>query len=139
MLELLKGRVRCLEPGELEVLTAGGVGFLVRVVPGGQEEALADGRDDQELRVHEIVTDSSRALYGFEGFERRSYFRELLKVKGVGPKHALGILGTFTRRGLIELSAEGEVKRLSENVRGVGPRLAVEVVRAFAKKLVEFD
>ena len=48
------------------------------------------------LRTHLVVREDAHILYAFGTDEERRLFRSLLKVSGVGPKIALGILSGIT-------------------------------------------
>ena len=44
------------------------------------------------LLTHFVVRDDAQLLYGFGSAEERAAFRELIRISGVGPRTALGIL-----------------------------------------------
>ena len=49
-----------------------------------------------ELLTHFVVREDAQTLYGFISSRERKLFRALIKVNGVGPKMALGILSGMT-------------------------------------------
>jgi Holliday junction DNA helicase RuvA len=49
-----------------------------------------------ELLTHFVVREDAQTLYGFISSRERELFRALIKVNGVGPKMALGILSGMT-------------------------------------------
>lgn len=49
-----------------------------------------------ELLTHFVVREDAQTLYGFISSRERALFRALIKVNGVGPKMALGILSGMT-------------------------------------------
>ena len=48
------------------------------------------------LLTHFVVREDAQTLYGFISSRERELFRALIKVNGVGPKMALGILSGMT-------------------------------------------
>jgi holliday junction DNA helicase RuvA len=44
------------------------------------------------LLTHFVVREDAQILYGFASAEERTAFRQLIKISGVGPRMALGVL-----------------------------------------------
>ena len=63
---------------------------------------------DVEMHTHLVVREDSHTLYGFLTVHERSLFKALIKVNGVGPKMALGMLSGMTvdefARAILNLS-----------------------------------
>ena len=79
--------------GNQVVLNVGGVGYEL-AVPLSVLERVHEGQE-AALFVHHAVRDDGHFLYGFHTLEQRSWFRELIRVSGIGPKIALLILSGF--------------------------------------------
>ena len=75
------------------------------------------------LWTHLVVREDAQQLYGFSDAQEKIIFRTLLKVNGVGPKMALGILSTLSVDMLIHTVEHGDVKTLVK-VPGVGTKTA---------------
>ena len=75
------------------------------------------------LWTHLEVREDAQQLYGFSDAQEKIIFRTLLKVNGVGPKMALGILSTLSVDMLIHTVEHGDVKTLVK-VPGVGTKTA---------------
>ncbi|MFM6957694.1 MAG: Holliday junction branch migration protein RuvA [Acinetobacter sp.] len=75
------------------------------------------------LWTHLVVREDAQQLYGFSDTQEKIIFRTLLKVNGVGPKMALGILSTLSVDMLIHTVEHGDVKTLVK-VPGVGAKTA---------------
>ena len=75
------------------------------------------------LWTHLVVREDAQQLYGFSDTQEKIIFRTLLKVNGVGPKMALGILSTLSVDMLIHTVEHGDVKTLVK-VPGVGTKTA---------------
>ena len=73
------------------VLNVNGVGYEV-FVPFSTFCRLAEVGKLVELLIHFVVREDAQLLYGFLTAQERALFRALIKVNGVGPKLALGIL-----------------------------------------------
>jgi holliday junction DNA helicase RuvA len=68
-----------------------GVGYEVEV-PMSTYLMLPPVGSSVRLRIHHVLREDASLLFGFASAEERELFRALLKVNGVGPKVALGIL-----------------------------------------------
>lgn len=90
MIGWLRGRLAAKHPPVL-VVDVNGVGYECEA-PMSTFYALPQIGADVTLRTHLMVREDAHALYAFGTDEERRLFRSLLKVGGVGPKIALGIL-----------------------------------------------
>src|SRR5574344_862987 len=75
------------------------------------------------LWTHLVVREDAQQLYGFLSQQDKTIFRTLLKVNGVGPKMALGILSTLSVDMLIHTVEHKDVNTLVK-VPGVGIKTA---------------
>jgi Holliday junction DNA helicase RuvA len=103
------------------VLEVGGVGYRIFVAPA----VLAAVEPGRRLRLHthHLVREDLQALYGFRTPEELGFFGLLLTVTGVGPKVALGLLGSRPVADL-QLAIMADDQGLLTAVPGVGRRLA---------------
>src|SRR6185436_21050425 len=78
------------------IVEVGGVGYTVRAPLTTVQELRANppagGKKQISLYIHTAVREDAIDLYGFRTQEELSFFKELMGVKGVGPKTALGML-----------------------------------------------
>jgi Holliday junction DNA helicase RuvA len=111
------------------VVDVGGVGYELSV-PLGHPWPVG-----QRTRVwtHLIVRDDAHLLFGFPDPDTRELFRSLLRVKGVGPRVALGILSGLPRRELVEAVATGDRRRLLA-LKGVGRKIVDQVMLDFGER-----
>jgi Holliday junction DNA helicase RuvA len=114
------------------VLEVGGVGYRVYAAPG----VLAAAEPGKRLRLHthHLVREDLQALYGFRTPEELGFFGLLLTVTGVGPKVALGLLGSRPVADL-QLAIMAEDQGLLTAVPGVGKRLAARIVLELREKV----
>lgn len=122
MYDYLEGRVARRAAAGV-TLDVNGIGFFV-LVPLGT--AVVEGAVAR-LWTHLAVRDDAHTLYGFTDRETRELFRALLKVKGVGPTMALGVLSGLSRGELVSALLEGDAKALTR-VKGVGQRTADQIL-----------
>ena len=75
------------------------------------------------LWTHLVVREDAQQLFGFIDPQEKLVFRTLLKVNGVGPKMALGILSTLSIDLLIHTIEHDDINTLIK-VPGVGKKTA---------------
>jgi Holliday junction DNA helicase RuvA len=119
----LEGTVAVSSPARL-VLDVGGVGYQLSV-PLGRPMPAAGER--AKLWVHLVVREDAHSLYGFAAAEDRELFRLLLRVKGVGPAMALGVLSGMDRGSLLQAILNEDAKKLTA-VKGVGKKTAEQIL-----------
>jgi holliday junction DNA helicase RuvA len=86
----LRGRLAAKRPPAL-LLDVNGVGYELEA-PMSTFYGLPSVGADVSLHTHLVVREDAHVLFGFGSEQERSLFRELIKVSGVGPRMALGIL-----------------------------------------------
>ena len=94
MIGHLRGRLAAKHPPQL-LLDVGGVGYEVEA-PMSTFYGLPGVGAEVSLHTHLVVREDAHVLFGFATERERSLFRELIKVSGVGPRIALGILSGAT-------------------------------------------
>ncbi len=85
MISRLQGIVLSKAIDRVEIQTTGGVVYEVEV-PLTVLQRLPSPGGVIELRTHQVVTDTSVALYGFVDSHERTLFQRLLTASGVGTK-----------------------------------------------------
>lgn len=127
MIDFLKGRLEEVFEGRLILSLLGGqVGLEVGVSrytlsflpPKGTEVCLF---------VHEIVKEEGWQLFGFLEAGERQIFRLLLRVNGLGPRHALAILSSSSPMGVTQALLSGDVPFLTQ-VPGIGKKMAERIL-----------
>jgi len=115
------------------VIDVGGVGFDLMTPPG-----LPFPREGRtRVWTHFVVREDSQTLYGFPDGNTRDLFRLLLRVRGVGPAMALGVIAGMTRDELVEAVRTDDLKRLTR-IKGVGKKTAEQIVLDLRDKLASF-
>ena len=82
---------------------------------------------DVEMHTHLVVREDSHTLYGFLTVHERSLFKALIKVNGVGPKMALGMLSGMTVDEFARSILNRDVSSLVK-LPGVGKKTAERLV-----------
>ena len=107
MIGCLIGEVLALEAPTV-LLNVNGVGYEIDT-PLSTFCQLQKGQK-VTLWTHLAVREDAQLLYGFSNAQEKTIFRTLLKVNGVGPKMALGILSTLSVEMLVHTVENGDVK-----------------------------
>jgi Holliday junction DNA helicase RuvA len=79
------------------------------------------------LFTHLVVREDAHILFGFGSESERRLFRSLLKVSGVGPKIALGILSGASVEDFLRI-IEAEDAALLTRIPGIGRKTAERVI-----------
>lgn len=121
MIGCLIGEIISIETAPSVLLNVNGVGYEIDT-PLSTFCQLQKGQK-VTLWTHLVVREDAQQLYGFLDAQEKSIFRTLLKVNGVGPKMALGILSTLSVELLIQTIEHDDVNTLVK-VPGVGKKTA---------------
>ena len=120
MIGCLIGEVFALEAPTV-LLNVNGVGYEVDT-PLSTFCQLQKGQK-VTLWTHLVVREDAQQLYGFSNAQEKTIFRTLLKVNGVGPKMALGILSTLSVELLVHTIEHDDLNTLVK-IPGVGKKTA---------------
>jgi Holliday junction DNA helicase RuvA len=86
------------------------------------------------LHTHFVVREDVQQLYGFTTHRDRELFRTLIKVNGVGPKMALGIMSGMEATDLVRCVQTDNIAALTR-IPGVGKKTAERLVIDLRDKL----
>lgn len=89
------------------------------------------------LHTHMVVNETAQQLYAFYTQNERALFRKLIKVSGVGPKMALGILSGMDADEFVRCVMDGNVPALVK-VPGVGKKTAERLVVEMRDRLKDW-
>jgi Holliday junction DNA helicase RuvA len=119
------------------LVDAHGVGYEIDVPMSTFYDLPAVG-EPVSLLTHFVVREDAQQLYGFLTAQERLAFRQLVRISGVGPRTALGILSGLSVQDLAQAVALQESARLTK-VPGIGKktaeRLLLELKGKFATDL----
>jgi Holliday junction DNA helicase RuvA len=141
MIGRLTGLVIESAPGQL-LLDVGGVGYEIEISLMTYAHILeTQGPETQgqvTIHTHLVVRDDAHLLYGFSRTGEREMFRTLIKVNGVGPRMALGILSGLDSASFARAVIGNDVKALTA-LPGVGKKTAERLIIEMRDKVDSFD
>lgn len=111
-----------------------GVGYELFVPLGSLGRLEATPAGQSVLHVHTHVREDCFTLYGFATVADRAAFRALLKVTGVGPKVALGIMNVLDAAALQDAIAM-QNKAAFKGITGVGRKTVERLLIDLQDKL----
>ncbi len=107
------------------VVDVGGIGYKIQVSRGDLSEINLG--EKILLQTYHHIREQAQELFGFIDGDAKHLFEQLLSVKNVGPKVALGVLDTGPSSSVRTAIASGDVKFL-QAAKGVGKRAAEQMV-----------
>jgi Holliday junction DNA helicase RuvA len=125
MIGFLKGRLAVKQPPMLMV-DVNGVGYEMEA-PMSTFYALPATGESVALFTHLVVREDAHILYAFGSDGERRLFRGLLKVSGVGPKIALGILSGASVEDFLRIVETEDIAMLTR-IPGIGRKTAERVI-----------
>lgn len=117
------------------VIDVNGVGYDVETPMSSFFNLPALG-ETVSLRTHLVVREDAHVLYGFLTEQERALFRSLIKVNGVGPKVALGILSGVSVSDFCLWVSDSNVAALVR-LPGIGKKTAERLVIDMRDRLPE--
>ncbi len=115
------------------MVDVGGVGYEVDA-PMSTFYVLPELGDEVVLYTHMVVREDAQLLYGFATESERRFFRELIKVNGVGAKMGLTILSGMSADAFALCIRDGDVASLVR-LPGVGKKTAERLIVEMKDKL----
>jgi len=133
MIGHLRGKPIILEDENNVIIDVRGVGYSLLC----SENSIGDiqGQASCSLWVHTHVREDRIQLFGFSTVTEKKLFLSLLKVNGVGPKLAIGVLSAMAIDKIVSLIDEGDVKGLMKLPK-VGKKTAEQIILSLKGKLV---
>ena len=136
MYAFIEGKV-CEKANGSLVLLAAGVGWQISCSNNTLQAAPAVG---ETMRCHTVlsVREDAMELFGFATREEKDMFLKLTAISGVGPKMALGLLGSMPLRELHLAILLGDVNTLSR-APGIGKKTAQRIALELKDKVSQAD
>ena len=131
MIARLTGRVLTLDQGAL-VLDVNGVGYEVEVASSTANSVEIDKIVTLETLL--IVREDAQILFGFTELTDKKLFQLLIKINGVGPRLAIGIMSGLNEEELSLAIMEKDIKILT-SLPGVGKKTAERLVIELQDKI----
>ena len=121
MIGRLRGTLAEKQPPHL-ILDVNGLGYELEV-PMTTLYRLPSVGEPITLHTHLVVREDAQLLYGFIGKRDRDFFRELIRLNGVGPKLALALMSSLEVDELVRAVSAQDTSALTK-VPGVGKKTA---------------
>lgn len=115
------------------IVDVGGIGYEIRT-PLTVMTQLPPVGVEVILHTYYYVREDAILLYGFVAKDDLEVFKKLIKVSGIGPKGALGILSTITPDELRFAIIADDVKTISK-APGIGKKTAQKLILELKDKL----
>ncbi len=117
------------------VIDVHGVGYKV-FVSGATLGALAGVKKDVPTTVftYLAVRETALDLYGFADVEEKKFFELLLTISGIGPKSAIGILGSASVATIREGVLSEDYEYFSK-ISGIGKKTAEKIIVGLKDKI----
>ena len=125
MIGHLRGRLSVRQPPSI-VVDVQGVGYECEAPMSTFYNLPALGAE-VALHTHLVIRDDAHVLYAFGSDDERRVFRALLKVSGVGPKIALGVLSGISIEAFLT-SVEAQDPDTLVRIPGVGRKTAERIL-----------
>jgi Holliday junction DNA helicase RuvA len=141
MLAYLQGTIRAKEmsSGQADrlVLDVNGIGFEL-TVSRRTLMLLPQIGDEASVFTALIIRETEWNIFGFATQEERQVFGLLQSVSGIGPKLALGLVGTLGPQQLAEAVLAGDQKMISQ-APGVGAKVAQRIILELKTKMEDWS
>ena len=125
MIYAIKGKIFEKNEGKIYLETKSGVIYEINV--SLITFSALEKNEDVLILITEIIKENEYTLYGFLEKDEKKLFDELLKINGVGPKAALGIISTLTPGEFINAVKSADINTLKK-VPGIGPKSAKRII-----------
>jgi len=134
------GRIRGVlvdkKPPEIQIDVAG-ICYEVQV-PMSTLYQLPELGKEITLHTHFVVREDAQLLYGFFEEKDKSMFRSLIKINGVGPKMALGILSSMEANEFVRAVRSNDINAIVK-MPGIGKKTAERLLIEMRDRLKDWD
>ncbi len=115
------------------VLEVAGVGYEIELTLGMMFK-LPAGDSLVTIPTHFVVREDAQLLFGFQDVAERSLFRQLIRVSGIGPKVAIGMLSSISPNELVKAVRSSNSLTLTQ-IPGIGKKTAERLIVELKDKL----
>lgn len=136
MIGRIRGTLIEKNPPDIQV-EVGGIAYELQV-PMSTLFKLPPLGEELTLHTHFVVREDAQQLFGFIEGKDKTLFRTLIKVNGVGPKMALGILSSVEPDELVSLVLNNDVSALVA-MPGIGKKTAERLVIELRDRIKDWE
>ena len=135
MIGQIEGTIIEKNPPEILVEVAG-ITYEI-LVPMSTLYQLPELGELVRLHTHFSVREDAQTLYGFFDAEAKKMFRSLVRVNGVGPKMALGILSGMSVEDFVQAVRNNDSEAMVR-MPGIGKKTAERLMIEMRDKMIEW-
>ena len=132
MYSYIKGTLEEIAEGEI-VVDNHGIGYQIQT-PANMIDSLPAVGGEVKIYTYLHVKEDGIALFGFPAKDGLNVFKLLLRVNGIGPKGALGILSVLSTDDLRFAVIGGDAKAIAK-APGIGAKSAQRIILELKDKL----
>ena len=136
MIGRIRGTLADKKPPEIQIDVAG-ICYEVQV-PMSTLYQLPELGKELTLHTHFVVREDAQLLYGFFEEKDKSMFRSLIKINGVGPKMALGILSSMQANEFVRAVRGNDINAMVK-MPGIGKKTAERLLIEMRDRLKDWD
>ena len=136
MIGKIRGVLVDKKPPEIQIDVAG-ICYEVQV-PMSTLYQLPELGKELTLHTHFVVREDAQLLYGFFEEQDKSMFRSLIKINGVGPKMALGILSSMQANEFVRAVRSNDINAMVK-MPGIGKKTAERLLIEMRDRLKDWD
>ena len=125
MIAFLKGQL-VQKNAPIIVLNVSGVGYEIKI-PMSSFYDLPEIHQEVQIFTHVIYREDAQNIFGFIREMERDFFRDLIKVNGVGPMMALTLMSGLSIETCIQTIQDSDVSKLIQ-LPGIGRRTAERLI-----------
>ena len=119
------------------VLECNGMGYQI-AIPSSWVEQLPPIGSKMTVHTYLQVREDGISLYGFRSPRQKQIYEWLIRVNGVGPKAAMGIISTLEPDAL-SLAVLTEDAKIISKAPGIGLKTAKKVILELKDKMKDYD
>ena len=119
------------------LVEVGGITYEIQV-PMSTLYQLPEIGQELVLYTHFVVREDAQLLYGFYDTKDKVMFRSLIRVNGVGPKMALGILSGMEADEFVRTVRNNDITSMV-NMPGIGKKTAERLIVEMRDRLGDWD
>lgn len=136
MIGQIRGILVDKQPPEILVAVSG-ITYEIQV-PMSTLYQLPDIGQELVLHTHFVVREDAQLLYGFYDIKDKAMFRSLIRITGVGPKMALGILSGMEADEFVRTIRNNDITSMV-NMPGIGKKTAERLIVEMRDRLGDWD
>ncbi len=136
MIGQIRGILIDKQPPEI-LVEVGGITYEIQV-PMSSLYQLPEIGQELVLYTHFVVREDAQLLYGFYDTKGKAMFRSLIRVNGVGPKLALGILSGMEADEFARTVRNNDITSMV-NMPGIGKKTAERLIVEMRDRLGDWD